>query len=551
VRDTPLTRQPPPSAFLAGQRISGRYRLEHRIASGGMAEVWQAGDEVLGRHVAVKILHPHLAADEAFVARFRTEAIAAARLHHPSIVAIYDTCHDDGLEAIVMELVRGTTLRDQLDGRSMLEPREVAHIGAEVADALAAAHRAGLVHRDIKPANILLCADDRVMVTDFGIAKIRDDTDHTQAGTMLGTVKYLAPEQVRSEPVDGRTDIYSLGVVMFECACARPPFSGDNPAATALARLHQRAPRPAHLRPTIPPGLEAVILRCLERDPADRYQEADDLRAALLEPSVLRVDDDLTVIEPVAAADDLTRAWRTPATPAAAMAVEASPAAGLPPSAPTGVGFMDPGPEPAPRHGVWLRPMLGIALVVAVLLVAFLLVDRTSLGHRLFGDSPSPTSSAPAASAQTSQLLTAVADGSFDPEGSGTPGENDAQLPLAVDGNAATSWSTESYADRHFGNLKKGVGIWLTLAQATKLAQLAVTSPTQGWAASVYVSDAAAVPTTLGGWGSPVAHGSGIAGDATFDLRGRTGRHVLLWITDLGDGTPPVHAQVDELHLRS
>ena len=130
----------------------------------------------------------------------------------------------------------------------------MAHIGAEVADALAAAHRAGLVHRDIKPANILLCADDRVMVTDFGIAKIRDDTDHTQAGTMLGTVKYLAPEQVRSEPVDGRTDIYSLGVVLFECACARPPFSGDSPAATALARLHQRAPRPVAAAPDHPPG---------------------------------------------------------------------------------------------------------------------------------------------------------------------------------------------------------------------------------------------------------------------------------------------------------
>ncbi len=194
-----------------------------------MAEVWQAGDEVLGRHVAVKILHPHLAADQAFVARFRTEAIAAARLHHPSIVAIYDTCHEDGLEAIVMELVRGTTLRDQLDGRSMLAYAEVVHVGAEVADALAAAHRAGLVHRDIKPANILLCADERVMVTDFGIAKIRDDTDHTQTGTMLGTVKYLAPEQVRSEPVDGRTDIYSLGVVLFECACARPRSAATTP----------------------------------------------------------------------------------------------------------------------------------------------------------------------------------------------------------------------------------------------------------------------------------------------------------------------------------
>jgi eukaryotic-like serine/threonine-protein kinase len=561
VRDTPQTRPPTSSAFLAGQLIGGRYRLEHRIASGGMAEVWQAGDEVLGRHVAVKILHPHLAADQAFVARFRTEAIAAARLHHPSIVAIYDTCHDEGLEAIVMELVRGTTLRDQLDGRGMLTPREVAHLGAEVADALAAAHRAGLVHRDIKPANILLCADERVMVTDFGIAKIRDDTDHTQAGTMLGTVKYLAPEQVRSEPVDGRTDIYSLGVVLFESACARPPFSGDNPAATALARLHQRAPRPSQLRPTIPPGLETVIVRCLERDPADRYQQADDLRAALLEPGLLAsADDDLTVIEDPPVGDDLTHAWRAPAVttiaaagaPVAAAAPGPAPVGegGLGAGPPSHVGFMDPGPEPPPRHGVWLRPVLAIVLVVTALVVAFLLVDRTSLGHRLFGDDAATTTSAPA-TVPAAAALTPSSVNSFDPEGSGTPGENDSQLPLAIDGNPATGWSTESYSDRHFGNLKGGVGISLSLAQASRLGQLRVVSPTQDWSAQVYVSDADVAPTTLAGWGKPVAHHDGIAGNATFDLAGHTGRHVLLWITDLGSGDPRVHTQIDELTLRS
>jgi eukaryotic-like serine/threonine-protein kinase len=550
VRETPLT-QPTPSAFLAGQRIGGRYRLEHRIASGGMAEVWQAGDEVLGRHVAVKILHPHLAADQAFVARFRTEAIAAARLHHPSIVAIYDTCHDDGLEAIVMELVRGTTLRDQLDGRSMLDYREVAHVGAEVADALAAAHRAGLVHRDIKPANILLCADERVMVTDFGIAKIRDDTDHTQTGTMLGTVKYLAPEQVRSEPVDGRTDIYGLGVVLFECACARPPFSGDSPAATALARLHQRAPRPSQLRPTFPPGLESVILRCLEPDPADRFQHADDLRAALLEPGVLRVDDDLTVIEtPRASTDDLTHAWR--AALATAPTADAEVGTPLPAPSPAGVGFMDPGPEPPPRHGVWLRPVLGVALVVTALVVAFLLVDHTSLGHRLFGGSDQPTAtSSPATSAPAATVLTPTGVNSFDPEGSGTPGENDGQLPLAVDGNPATGWSTESYSDRHFGNLKQGVGISLTLAQAQRLSRLVVTSPTQGWSGEVFVSDADTRPTSLSGWGAPVSRHDNIDGSATFDLHGRSGRQVLVWITDLGSAPPPVRTEIDELRLRS
>ena len=538
--EPPLTRPPAPSTFLAGQLISGRYRLEHRIASGGMAEVWQAADEVLGRHVAVKILHPHLADDEAFVARFRTEAIAAARLHHPSIVAIYDTSHEDGAEAIVMELVRGTTLREQLDGRMVLDPREVVHIGAEVADALAAAHRAGLVHRDIKPANILLCADDRVLVTDFGIAKVRDDPDSTQAGTMLGTVKYLAPEQVRGEPVDGRTDIYALGVVLFECLCARPPFTGDNPAATALARLQNPPPRPSHLRPTIPRGLDQVILRCLEIDPAKRYQSAAELRAALLEPSVLAADDDLTVAEPV----PLTNADASPPTWAVARAAPTSPVE--PP--PEGDAYDDYGDPPV--HGPWVRPVLAAALVVTALVVAFLLFDHTDLGRQLFGRADHAGASGPSTSAPASAHPTIESVRSFDPDGTGTPGENDAALPLLTDGRVDTGWTTESYQDRHFGNLKSGVGLVLVLAQPSTVGQLAVTSPTQGWAASVYESDAATAPTSLDAWGAAVDTQGTIVGGTNFDLHDHVARYVLLWITDLGDGPPRVRAEIDELAVR-
>ncbi|HVN51962.1 MAG TPA: protein kinase, partial [Acidimicrobiales bacterium] len=458
--EPPLTHPSASSTFLAGQLISGRYRLEHRIASGGMAEVWQAADEVLGRHVAVKILHPHLADDEAFVARFRTEAIAAARLHHPSIVAIYDTSHEDGAEAIVMELVRGTTLRDQLDGRVVLDPREVVHIGAEVADALTAAHRAGLVHRDIKPANILLCADDRVLVTDFGIAKVSDDADRTQAGTMLGTAKYLAPEQVRGDPVDGRTDIYALGVVLFECLCARPPFTGDNPAATALARLQNPPPRPSHLRPTIPRGLDQVILRCLEVDPAKRYQSAAELRAALLEPSVLIADDDLTVAEraPLTGPDDAPPTWAVP------HAAPSSPAEA-------------PGPDDLddlPVHGPWLRPVLAGAFVLTVLVVAFMLLDHTDLGRQLFGASSHGGASGPSTSAPAAPRPTIRSVSSFDPEGTGTPGENDAALPLITDGRVDTGWTTESYQDRHFGNLKDGVGLVVALVEPSTVGQLVV-----------------------------------------------------------------------------
>ena len=199
----------------SGSVLAGRYRFERRLAVGGMAEVWEAHDQVLDRPVAIKVLHPHLAGDQTFVERFRREAIAAARLTHPSIVAIYDThSSDDGDEAIVMELVRGISLRRHLDDEGRLPAAEAVHIATRVAEALETAHRAGLVHRDIKPANILLCDDERVMVADFGIAKVTD-ADHTTEGTVLGTAKYLAPEQVQGTAVDARTDLYSLGIVLY------------------------------------------------------------------------------------------------------------------------------------------------------------------------------------------------------------------------------------------------------------------------------------------------------------------------------------------------
>ncbi|HEY5153804.1 MAG TPA: protein kinase [Acidimicrobiales bacterium] len=532
--DTPLAHQPPPSSFQAGRLIVGRYRLEHRIASGGMAEVWQASDEVLGRRVAVKILHPHLAADDIFVTRFRTEAIAAARLHHPGIVAIYDSGHEHGAEAIVMELVQGETLRHELDTRGFLDPREVVRIGAQVADALAAAHRAGLVHRDIKPANILLCPDERVMVTDFGIAKFRDDPDLTLAGTMVGTVKYLSPEQVRGEPVDGRSDVYALGVVLFEALCSRPPFAGDSPASTALARLNQTPPRPRQLRSTIPSGLDGVITRCLQLDPADRYQSADELRAALLQPATLRGDDDLTVT----VAADPTGAW---ALGAALPAPTATPA-------PLEEEADDPYGQPA-SHAVWIRPLLIGACIVAAVALAVALLQRSDLGQSLFHwGSQATQNAAPDALRSTQPVaLEPTAIASFDPEGRGAPGENDAQLKLAIDGDPTTGWLTESYDQRRFG-IKSGVGVILSLDQATALSQLVVQSPTQGWSASVYVADQPGA--TLADWGEPVSSKADIAGDATFDLGGRSGRRVLLWITDLGDGPPRVRAQLNELSLR-
>ena len=500
-----------------------------------MAEVWEATDEVLGRPVAVKILHPHLAADDTFVARFRSEAVAAARLHHPGIVSIYDTCHDHDAEAIVMELVDGMTLRSQLDQLGFLPPEQVVSIGAQVADALAAAHRAGLVHRDIKPANILVCPDGRALVTDFGIAKIRDDPDVTQTGTMLGTVKYLAPEQVRGERLDGRADLYALGVVLYEALCARAPFSGDTPAATALARLHHLPPRPRQVRATVPRGLDTVVMRCLQLDRDHRYANALELRAALLEPSTLREADDLTVATPV----DPTTAW--------AHQAEAASAAG------SNGSVASTGPVIVQPTGRWVRPTLAAVFVVLALALAGVLIGGTSTGRQLFSWADRSTSSSTidgsASQGADPTNLRIQAVSSFDPGGAGTPGENDDQLPLAIDGNAATSWHTESYNQRRFGT-KPGVGIVITLTSAGELRRLNVASATQGWAASVYVlPSAGSLPTALSGWGDPVDQQTGINGDASFDLGNVRGQAVLLWITDLGDGPPRVRAEIDELSV--
>ena len=437
---------------------------------------------------------------------------------HPAIVAIYDTCDEPGTEAIVMELVRGRTLRQFLDERGRLDPVEVAHIGAEVADALACAHRAGIVHRDIKPANILLSDDGRVLVTDFGIAKVLDAPDMTMTSELLGTVKYLAPEQVESRPVDARTDVYALGAVLYECLCGEPPFQADTQAATALARLHRDPPPPHDVVAGVPPALEAVVMRALARDPASRFASADDLRTALLST---RLDQGLVGSGHGADATVITGA----------------PVGGLPPTSPPsspsgpvtpgwGTPSVTTGPPPPPRRRMGPGVVIALVIVVVLVLVA-LLVASTGVGRDLF-DQGSPSSSTPSSTA----AVTITGATSFDPQGGGD--ENEPTAALAVDGRPDTAWRTETYTNRSFGNLKQGVGLVVRLDATHTLRTLSLTSPTSGWSMAVYVGDGSA--TDLEGWGAPVASATGIEGSTTVDLRGAKGDAVLIWVTDLGDG---------------
>jgi serine/threonine-protein kinase len=251
------------------------------LARGGMGTVWIADDPVLSRRVAVKVLRNDLAADEATRARFRNEAIAAARVNHPNIVATYDTGDDDGTAYIVMELIDGPTVRRLLDEHGPLPVQDAIRIGIEVAAALEAAHAAGLVHRDVKPPNVLVPPSGPVKVTDFGIAKATGDDDLTRTGAVMGTARYLAPEQVSGEPADARTDVYALGLLLYEMLCGAPPFGGETDVATAMARLTTTAPPVRVQRPDVPHALDDLVHRCLARDRARRYPSAGEVREAL------------------------------------------------------------------------------------------------------------------------------------------------------------------------------------------------------------------------------------------------------------------------------
>jgi beta-lactam-binding protein with PASTA domain/tRNA A-37 threonylcarbamoyl transferase component Bud32 len=263
--------------------FSDRYELTHLIARGGMAQVYRARDRLLDRPVALKVLFPELSVDRAFVERFRREAQAAAKLSHPNIVPVFDWGEDSGTYFIVMEYVDGRPLSAELRADGPLAPHRVVDVGAHVAAALAYAHRHGVVHRDVKPGNVLITEDGQVKVTDFGIARaVNTEESLTQTGAVMGTATYFSPEQAEGVGVDSRSDIYSLGVVLFEMATGRPPFLGETPVAVASKHVRDVPPMPRELNPSVPVELEAVIMKAMAKTPADRYQTADELRADLL-----------------------------------------------------------------------------------------------------------------------------------------------------------------------------------------------------------------------------------------------------------------------------
>jgi serine/threonine-protein kinase len=263
--------------------LNDRYEIHRRLARGGMAQVYLARDRALDRPVAVKELVPEFATDPSFVERFRREAQAAANLSNANIVGVFDWGAQDGTYFIVMEYVDGPSLSQVLRNDGPLHPNRAAEIASEVAAGLGFAHSRGVVHRDVKPGNVLLTKSGQSKVTDFGIARALSSPDDelTQAGSVMGTATYFSPEQAQGLPVDPRSDLYSLGVVLFEMVTGRPPFTGDTPLAIAYKHVQDEPPRPSTIVSDLPPGLEAIIMKLLQKRPDDRYASAEDLRADL------------------------------------------------------------------------------------------------------------------------------------------------------------------------------------------------------------------------------------------------------------------------------
>ena len=265
-----------------GRVLDDRYDFVRKLGSGGMADVYLANDRLLGRQVAVKVLSSRFAHDEQFVERFRREASSAASLNHPNIVQIYDRGEAEGTYYIAMEYLEGRSLKEIIVEHAPLSPDFLTSISVQILEALRAAHSRDVIHRDIKPQNIIVDNDGRVKVTDFGIARAGSVSTMTEAGSVLGTAHYLSPEQAQGQPVEAASDLYSLGVVMYEMATGKLPFDGDSPVSIAMQHVHAQPVPPRSIAPKIPENLEALILRSLGKLPTERYLTAqamlDDLR---------------------------------------------------------------------------------------------------------------------------------------------------------------------------------------------------------------------------------------------------------------------------------
>ena len=288
---------------MADRVLGGRYQVLDKVGTGGMATVYRGMDQVLGRTVAIKTMLPQYATDPSFAARFKQEAQAAAALNSPYIVSVYDWGKDGDTYYIIMEYLRGTDLKSGIRKHGALDCKKVAQIGSQIAQALSVAHNHDIIHRDIKPQNIMVQPDGNIKVMDFGIARAKN-SHLTTDNSVLGTAHYVSPEQTQGKPLGPTTDLYSLGIVMYEAATGRVPFDGDNAVTVAMKQVTEQPVPPSQINPNVDPQLEAIILKCMQKDPKDRFQTADELYHTLHDYLAGRMQavNNATAMLPVAAA---------------------------------------------------------------------------------------------------------------------------------------------------------------------------------------------------------------------------------------------------------
>ena len=487
---------------MVGTTLSGRYRLESRIAAGGFSTVYKAIDERLERTVAVKLMHREVTSDSSQLERFGREARAVAQLSHPNIVGVIDAGEDDGRPYIVFEYVEGETLKDRIRRQGRLPIAEAVAYAIEIARALGAAHARHIVHRDVKPQNVLIDRDGLARVTDFGIARTLEEEGLTADGRVLGTTDYVSPEQALGEDVTGQSDLYSLGVVLYEMLTGEVPFRGESQVAVAMRHVRETIPDVQTLRPDASAALAAVVETATAKRLDARYADDTELIADLEE--VLAIE--------------TARAGRATGEATAVLRT-------LPPSTRRRIPLRA-------RPGRWLAVASLAALTAAVIAAIVLYVGpRTHHGTGTVAQPPPP-----ATPHQVQLCNTCVRD--YNPDALGLDKtQNPTLVGYAIDGNPNTYWPTQQYYQHSLG--KPGVGLYVDAKPGVAAGSMAIDTQTPGWSVKIYATNQTPNPDAFnsgpGGW-----HQVGSAGSVhsrqqiTLSTGGARYRYYLVWITSLG-----------------
>jgi serine/threonine-protein kinase len=498
----------PTSSAMIGTVLSGRYRLEAKLGSGGMSTVYLARDQTLDRQVAVKVMHREMSEQADQLERFRQEARAVAKLSHPNVVSVIDAGEDGGHPYIVFEYVEGETLKQRVNRSGALDPQEAIAYAIEIARGLSVAHARKMVHRDIKPQNILIDAEGRAKLTDFGISRQLEQDGMTVTGRVLGTTDYVAPEQAMGRPVDPRSDVYSLGVVLYEMLVGQVPFEADSQVGVAMKHVNEELPDVQRRRPEVSAAVALVVERATAKDPAERYQHVGEM-----------IDDLSTALEVEAARAGSTTGEATSVLDAV----------------------------PPPKRKLSGRARWSWAAIVGVLIVAggsLLAVKLISDG--LGGGGANKGKGAP---------ITIGSATDYDPQGDGE--EVGSKVELAVDGDpSGTAWETEHYESDTFAGTKTGpdpgVGIYVTVTSPAKPTRMIVRTPTPGWDAEVFAAPSGP-PEELSGWGEPIGTVVDASSTQEIDLAGREpAGYFLLWFnkaSEAGDQFGGYQVEISDIKL--